>query len=410
LTVVCGTECTPSKKKIYLHIGHGKTGTSSIQSVLARAEADLKSANVLYPCAPGCEDAKKGLITSGNVPIQSLNDNWFVGCVVPAIQINPSYKTYIFSSEMIFYCMDSFFSGFQNCRKYLDFEFLLCVRNPFDMLGSVYQQQVKRSGVTLDFLDFLEQQDYLERNTIQALAVVERLEKLHLKVNVFNYSVVGRSVCSRVLEVMNVHDVASAHIVANEVVNRSLDAAELALILLINSVFGAVAGGRVSDSLVNGLPDIPSVKMACSESAVAIVKSKMQPFVDEINRRLPEDERLSLEPSACHEEAPRSHSLNGDQAVVAYDELVYCFKENLVSSRLKLDGLTPVASLILLFFLATLALTRFLWTGRYTPSFLKNAEQRIVPPVSAKPLVQINCLATSITFRMVTLLPFQNIF
>jgi len=247
--------------------------------------------------------------------------------------------------------MDSFFSGFQNCRKYLDFEFLLCVRNPFDMLGSVYQQQVKRSGVTLDFLDFLEQQDYLEHNTIQALAVVERLEKLHLKVNVFNYSVVGRSVCSRVLEVMNVHDVASAHIVANEVVNRSLDAAELALILLINSVFGAVAGGRVSDSLVNGLPDIPSVKMACSESAVAIVKSKMQPFVDEINRRLPEDERLSLEPSACHEEAPRSHSLNGDQAVVAYDELVYCFKENLVSSRLKLDGLTPVASLILLFFL-----------------------------------------------------------
>ena len=113
-------ELTP-KKKIFLHIGHGKTGTSSIQSILANATADLEAANVLYPFAPGFEDAKKGFISSGNISSQNIDDGWLDYCVAQALQEQPDYKAYIFSSEFIFWHMDQFFLKFENYKEYCDF-------------------------------------------------------------------------------------------------------------------------------------------------------------------------------------------------------------------------------------------------------------------------------------------------
>jgi len=353
LAVVCGTECTPPKKKICLHIGHGKTGTSSIQSVLARAEADLDAANVLYPFAPGFEEAKDGLITSGNIPISDLSENWFKNWVIPVTQSRPSYKAYIFSSEIVFWCMESFFSEFENYRDHFDFEIVLCVRGSFDMFSSAYQQHVKRGGAVISFTDYLVQEEFLEGHAIHALAIVERLEELRVKVSVLNYSAIGFDIGSRVLGVMDVHEVVSGHIAEGEIVNRSLDVAELELILLINSVFGADAGARVSGALVNELPTLASAKLACPEDVVAIVKGKMQSFVDKINRRLPEDEQLSLEPSAFCEDTPRSYLLNIDQAATAYGELVNWSKDVLASSNFSSERLIPVAHLILLFLLAS---------------------------------------------------------
>ena len=92
---------------------------------------------------------------------------------------------------------------------------------------------------------------------------------------------------------------AACYIAKNEIVNRSLDAAEFQLMLLINSVYGAEAGGKVSDALVNELPSLPAMTFYFPKQFVARIKQKMQPLVDKINRRLPEDERLSLQPKPC---------------------------------------------------------------------------------------------------------------
>jgi len=318
---------------------------------LARAEADLEAANVLYPFAPGFEDAKKGLITSGNIPISDPNENWLENWVIQPIQNQPNYKAYVFSCENIFWCMNIFFSEFEKYSGYLDFEIVLCLREPFDMIASVYQQHAKRNGATISFSDYIEQQDFKECHASQSLAIIEQLEELRVKVNVLNYTSIGHEIGSRVLKTMGIHGVASGHIAEGEIVNRSLDAAELGLILLINSVFGADAGMRVSDALVNGLPNLTSFKLTFPEDHATIFTSKMQRFVDKINQRLPEDEQLSLEPSACHEEATRSHLLNSDQAEIAYSVLVDWYKDVLASSSLNSDGLIPVAYFILLFLL-----------------------------------------------------------
>ena len=346
------------KKKIFLHIGHGKTGTSSIQSVLANATDELEAANVLYPFAPGFEDAKKGFISSGNISSQNITDGWLDYCVAQAMQAQPDYKAYIFSSEIIFWYMDQFFSGFENYKDYCDFEIILSVRDPFDMFCSTYQQWVKRHGVAMSFMDFLVQQDFLECHATQALTILERLEELQVKVNVLNYTAIGHNIGSRVLGIMNVDDLAACYIAKNEIVNRSLDAAEFQLMLLINSVYGAEAGGKVSDALVNELPSLPAMTFYFPKQFVARIKQKMQPLVDKINRRLPEDERLSLQPKPCCDEDNRFHFLTSEQAAIAYEKLVNSFQEGLAASGLYPEKSMPVASLILLMFLGSASHSR----------------------------------------------------
>jgi hypothetical protein len=132
-----------------------------------------------------------------------------------------------------------------------------------------------------------------------------------------------------------------------------LDAAEFQLMLLINSVYGAEAGGKVSDALVNGLPSLPAMNFNFSNQSVARIKRNMQPFVDKINRRLPEGEKLSLQPKLCYEEAIRCHFFTSEQGAIAYEKLVEFFQESPASSGLYPDESMPVASLLLLMFLGS---------------------------------------------------------
>ena len=55
------------KTKLFLHIGHGKTGTSAIQSSLAIASNDLAEQGINYPIQQSLRDRASRLeITSGN--------------------------------------------------------------------------------------------------------------------------------------------------------------------------------------------------------------------------------------------------------------------------------------------------------------------------------------------------------
>ena len=55
------------KTKLFLHIGHGKTGTSAIQSALAIASEDLAKRGINYPIQQSLRDRASRLeITSGN--------------------------------------------------------------------------------------------------------------------------------------------------------------------------------------------------------------------------------------------------------------------------------------------------------------------------------------------------------
>jgi hypothetical protein len=324
---------------------------------LAKAQADLEAANILYPFEASFEDAKKGFISSGNIPQESII-NWFEYCMTQVMQRQPNYNTYIFSSEILFWYMDQFFSEVENYRDHFDFEIILSVRNPFDMLCSAYQQAVKRNGASIGFHEFLVEQDFLEFHAVQAVLTLERLEALQIKVNLLNYTAIGRNIGSRIFAALDVNDLVACHMAENAIVNRSLDAAELQLLLLMNFAFGAEAGAGISDNLVNRLPSLSPAKLYFYEDSIVFIKSKMQPIVDLLNTRIPENEQLILHPglcaaahAACHDDLNRLHFLASDQAAIAYEVLVNYFKELLESSSLNPGESTPVASLILFLFL-----------------------------------------------------------
>ena len=55
------------KTKVFLRIGHGKTGTSAIQSALAIASEELAKQSISYPIQRSLRDRASRLeITSGN--------------------------------------------------------------------------------------------------------------------------------------------------------------------------------------------------------------------------------------------------------------------------------------------------------------------------------------------------------
>jgi len=76
--------------------------------------------------------------------------------------------------------MDQIFSELENYREHFDFEIILNVRNPFDMLCSTYQQVDKRNGAAMGFDEFLVEQDFLEFHAVQAVTILERLEALQV--------------------------------------------------------------------------------------------------------------------------------------------------------------------------------------------------------------------------------------
>ena len=53
-------------KTLYIHIGHHKTGSSFIQSSLARSAPILANYDIIYPLDENMQAATKGIVNIGN--------------------------------------------------------------------------------------------------------------------------------------------------------------------------------------------------------------------------------------------------------------------------------------------------------------------------------------------------------
>ena len=90
------------KTKLFLHIGHGKTGTSAVQSSLAIASGKLLERGINYPIHPSLRDRSSQLeITSGNWapnPEVSLTQE-----LLTLANNNQNAPSIILSSESLFW-------------------------------------------------------------------------------------------------------------------------------------------------------------------------------------------------------------------------------------------------------------------------------------------------------------------
>jgi hypothetical protein len=128
-------------KKIYIHVGPPKTGTSAVQKWLSSNQAILQQQGVLYPS----HKVDANGVSSGNVNcIYDIDDN-------KQIQLNKTrldsllgdfqasqFSILLLSSEFFFRQMDELKSLIPEAK------FIAYIRNPLETKESSYNQSVKR--------------------------------------------------------------------------------------------------------------------------------------------------------------------------------------------------------------------------------------------------------------------------
>ena len=134
-----------NKTKLFLHIGHGKTGTSAIQSSLAIASEKLAALGIEYPINAKLRDRASQLeITSGNWKPKS--ETSLAEQLLEITRKNKNNSTIILSSESLFWLVPDLLCRKSDWEDFIDLHIIMAVREVEEMLSSEYQQLVKRHG------------------------------------------------------------------------------------------------------------------------------------------------------------------------------------------------------------------------------------------------------------------------
>ncbi|NHK29526.1 hypothetical protein FF098_016575 [Parvularcula flava] len=275
-----------NRRTVYLHVGHGKTGSSFLQSALALSADRLAQGHILYPdLTNSFAAAKAGRITSGNIHVDKSP---LIEFIRQADKNNPGDLPLLFSNEMTFGYMLRPESP-ERLKKIIEEGYelkVLCfTRNPLDHAVSLYQQTVKRSGNTKELADFLQ----VYRVPGEVLRFIKMLNELGVETRISNYNNNKKRLLN-VLEDWLGLEQNFLEKPERKTVNRSVTNGELMLQLEFNRHLGKRSSSLISDPLCNQLPDIKSEYPAIYREELAPFIERMKQAVAPVNALLPPEE------------------------------------------------------------------------------------------------------------------------
>lgn len=273
-------------KKLILHIGHGKTGTSAIQSFCARHQDKLKTHGVDYPHHSSFDIAIDGKVTSGN--INPRQEGW-LQALEKAVRLSSEDKI-LFSNEDMFHIIARDWAQFSAFAKKINTEIILFVRDPVEMLLSSYGQAVKRGGHTGTLEDFWP----TEQHTAKASRVLQMLQDEGISTIVRNYSVHKKGVTEALLRCFLDDVEAFRDDFDMGTINRSLTNGELAFQMAFNRHFGKASARFVSDVLVTELPEVEAEHAYLSHEAFEAFTDPLADAIAHLNKSLPKDEQIVI--------------------------------------------------------------------------------------------------------------------
>ncbi|WP_298636802.1 hypothetical protein [uncultured Umboniibacter sp.] len=184
-------------KRVVLHSGPGKTGTSAIQHWFSNHAAELSGEGFWYPEHQlDCNG-----ISSGNLlRVMKREDDTTLPCAKATQQLlaefeNRDEHTLLLSSEF-------FFKHIQALNELIpNAEFIVYVRNPIDTLESGYNQGIKRHGIKYPFMV----DPRIEYGVLKNLAkLLDSSDGIHLNIRPFHTSLFRNgSVVNDLLEVLD---------------------------------------------------------------------------------------------------------------------------------------------------------------------------------------------------------------
>ena len=317
-------------KKIILHIGSPKTGTSAIQSCLAKNVELLNQFGIDYPEHHTFDLAKKGHITSGNLTMsRNMSSDWFKGQILEKAS-KSSFDTILFSCEHIFYNVYPVLQSIIQIKEEYHFELILFVRNPIDQLKSTFNQRVKRAG----YHGTVQELKPAENRLGIAEEIVRKCNELDIKIKFRNYSICRKNLIHVVSNLIQPNGKLELIYDLPGKVNRSLSKFELELQLQLNEKLKGLGNPPISDYFVNELPDIQEANIIVDENTRQQIIAGQRESLEYINGHLPANEKLTFEEqSFTGHRSEKDYTISSEQITIVAKYMA----DNFVSFQTKID-------------------------------------------------------------------------
>lgn len=244
-------------KKLFLHIGCGKTGSSALQVWLYKNHEAFLSSGVLYP-KTGKDIKNDYQITSGNgVKLsRDLLDNKNLDCIFEAF--SSGVENVLFSSENFqkFGEAELIFLKEKCEAAGIEVHILAFVRDVYDVVFSLYVQAVKRNNYSKSFRDYVS-----GLKKLQQFEVVNLWEKFFPEIRVVHYDTYKNNLNAPFLSWIGVDSNKIPEMSKNKV-NRTLTLAETEFQRNVNQLYSKKFGdldfsfsAALSDNIIFNDPE-----------------------------------------------------------------------------------------------------------------------------------------------------------
>ena len=283
------------KTKLFLHIGHGKTGTSAIQSSLAIASDNLRGKGINYPIGSTLRDRASRLeITSGNwepKPDISLSDQ-----LLSIAEQNQDDSAIILSSESLFWLIPELIKNKSQWENQLDLHIILAVREIEEMLSSEYQQRVKRHGDAMPLEQFIRARHFVSSHHEKAAEVIGLMSQENITNTIINYSQHKKDISQVIFKLIGAEELYPAEQMSGAIINRSLSAKELEILITINALYYNKypwISTKISDALIKKQPKIEAQQCKISRQQLEKIYERNDHYLKTINACLEPSEQLT---------------------------------------------------------------------------------------------------------------------
>lgn len=273
-------------RRLALHIGHSKTGSSYMQSALALSREALATSGVVYPDSANARRALKGFMTTGNADDLRAA----IGDRAPARWSPPDGRTVLYSAEHLAPLLAA--NGGADALGRLAAEhgfghidILLVIRDPMDHLLSEYSQKIK-GGQTTTLGRLSRKYGF----TILALKLIQALsDRPDVTLTVMNYRRIRDDLTGAVAGWIGVPpDIITAP--ERRIINRALTRDELAFQRRLNAQLER-SGHIIAEPLVNELPGQSARPPVLGRRETRAFFRRLRPSIRAVNRTLPREDR-----------------------------------------------------------------------------------------------------------------------
>ena len=283
------------KTKLFLHVGHGKTGTSAVQSSLAIAAEKLAKQGIRYPIHPSLRDQASRLeITSGN-----WQPNPEISLTAHLLEIsnnNQKNEIIILSSESLFWLIPELIQNKAEWEDRIDMHIILAVREIEEMLSSEYQQRVKRHGDAMPLKQFLRARHLISSHHEKAAEIINLMSQSNISNTIINYSKHKRDISQLIFKCIGAEKLYPADKMSGAIINRSLSGKELEILITINALYYNKypwISTRISDALIKNQPTIEAERCKIEKQQLEKVYEKNDTYLQAINACLDPREQLT---------------------------------------------------------------------------------------------------------------------